>query len=298
MTVDRPFVDRPVVELDAATAVARRAAIAWRLPEPTLIRLGMNALYDAGDVILRVGRSSGAAPAGHALVATMRAHGVPTINPVDGLAADLGGYGVSGWERVEQIDAAIDWEAVGAAVRIVHTIPVDALPGDYPVPAPTTFPWWDFETIMRDVGDLLDARAAAGLTAAIDRNADWRDRVSVDGVVCHGDVHPGNVLVASTGPLLIDWDLLCFATPAWDHAMLTTYAERWGGDPAVYPAFCAGYGAPGVDADLARSLGELRNVAATLLRLRAGRTDPSAAAEAEHRLAYWRGDSGAQWRAQ
>jgi hypothetical protein len=298
VTADRPFVDRPVVDLDAAAAVARRAAIVWRLPEPTLIRRGMNALYDAGDVVLRVGRSSGPALAGHALVAAMRAHGVPTINPIDGLAADIDGYGVSGWERVEEIEAAIDWEAVGAAVRIVHTIPFDALPADYPVPAPTTFPWWDFEAIMRDVGDELDARAAAGLSAAIDRNADWRERVSANAVVCHGDVHPGNVLVASTGPLLIDWDLLCLAAPAWDHAMLTTYAERWGGDPAVYSAFSAGYGEPRIDLDLARALGELRNVAATLLRVRAGRTDPSAAAEAEHRLEYWRGDSAAQWRAQ
>jgi hypothetical protein len=34
-------------------------------------------------------------------------------------------------------------------------------------------------------------------------------------------------------------------------------------------------------------------VIATLMRVRAGRTDVVAAAEAERRLRYWRGDAGA-----
>jgi hypothetical protein len=92
---------------------------------------------------------------------------------------------------------------------------------------------------------------------------------------------------------------MCVANPAWDHAMLTTYAERWGGAPDVYAAFAAGYGRPQVDERLAPALGELRNVAATLMRVRAGRNDPTAAEEAERRLRYWRGEVGAPtWRAQ
>jgi hypothetical protein len=43
----------------------------------------------------------------------------------------------------------------------------------------------------------------------------------------------------------------------------------------------------------------MRNVVATLMRVRAGRTDPAAAAEAQRRLRYWRGDTDApQWTAQ
>jgi hypothetical protein len=43
----------------------------------------------------------------------------------------------------------------------------------------------------------------------------------------------------------------------------------------------------------------LRNVAATLMRVRAGRHDPAVRQEAERRLRYWRGDPDApQWRAQ
>jgi hypothetical protein len=44
---------------------------------------------------------------------------------------------------------------------------------------------------------------------------------------------------------------------------------------------------------VAVSLAELRLVAATLMRLRAGTMDPAAMPEAERRLEYWRGDPAA-----
>ncbi len=63
-----------------------------------------------------------------------------------------------------------------------------------------------------------------------------------------------------------------------------------GGDPAVYPAFAEGYGVDQAADELTRTLAELRNVAATLMRVRAGRTNPAARDEAERRLRYWRGE--------
>jgi hypothetical protein len=92
---------------------------------------------------------------------------------------------------------------------------------------------------------------------------------------------------------------MCIAPPGWDHAMLLTLAERWGGDPRAYAEFAVGYGRSLADDVTTRRFAELRNVAATLMRVRAGRTDPAARAEAERRLRYWRCDPEApQWRAQ
>jgi hypothetical protein len=46
-------------------------------------------------------------------------------------------------------------------------------------------------------------------------------------------------------------------------------------------------------------IAELRLVAATLMRVRAARSNPSAKEEAELRLRFWRGDIDApQWHAQ
>ena len=110
----------------------------------------------------------------------------------------------------------------------------------YPTPWCATFPWWQFERLLADVGDLLDAAAldAASTTRSL-AHAEWRgaiDRV----VLCHGDVHPGNVLQTDDGPVLIDWDLLCVGPAGWDHAPLMTWTERWGGEPGLYEAFADG----------------------------------------------------------
>ncbi len=298
----RPFVDRPVTDHTAALAAARQALRGWGMagqPEP--LRAGMNAIFDVPGTgaVVRVGHATAPAAAGHALAGTLAAAGVATVRAVDGWVADIDGFAVSGWERVPETRRAVDWEAIGATVDTVHQLAPSGLPADYPLPSPTVFAWWQFETLLGEVGDDLDAPARVALAAAIERNSWWLAAVGEQQVVCHGDVHPGNVLVAAEGPLLIDWDLLCWAPPAWDHAVLLTWGERWGGAPDVYPRFAAGYGRSFADDPLTLALGELRNVAATLMRVRAGRTDAAAAAEAERRLRYWRGDPDAPaWRAQ
>jgi Ser/Thr protein kinase RdoA (MazF antagonist) len=118
-------------------------------------------------------------------------------------------------------------------------------------------------------------------------------------VLCHGDVHPGNVVATADGAVLLDWDLLCTGPAAWDHAPMMTWTERWGGAPGLYEAFAAGYGRSMRGDDVAESVAALRLVAATLMRLRAGRHDEAARAEAERRLRWWRGDADAPpWQAQ
>jgi hypothetical protein len=299
MNAQRPFVDRAMTEVDAADRAAAEAASSWGLVAPVLLRRGMNALYVCDDVVVRVGHATAPAHLAHELVDVMAARGVPTVTPIAGLASGFGGLAVTAWVRVEKCDDVVDWTAVGAAVRRVHEVPLAEIPGGYPVPSPTAFPWWNFDSLLGEVSDLIDGAALAGITAALDRHAGWRDQLSSDPVVCHGDVHPGNVLMSSDGPLLIDWDLLCTADPAWDHAMLTTYAARWGGDQGVYEAFVGGYGRDLATSGLTIAVAELRNVAATLMRVRAGREIPAARAEAERRLRYWRGDPAApMWTAQ
>lgn len=298
----RPYVDRPVADVERALEAARRALAAWGAArEPELIRVGMNALFGVrGEpVVVRVGYATAPAAAAHALVGELVAAGVPTPPPIDGWATDIDGLAVTAWQRVRETRQAILWERVGAAVAALHRLPADVVPAEYPVPSPTAFPWWDFAALLADVGPDLDDVSRRGIEAAVERNAWWVHAVGEGAVVCHGDVHPGNVLVSAGGPLLTDWDLLCRAGPAWDHAALATWAERWGGDPEMYPRFAEGYGRSFADDPLTVALGELRNVAATLMRVRAGRRDAAAANEAERRLRYWRGDPDAPpWVAQ
>jgi hypothetical protein len=275
-------------------ALAGQAAREWGLPEPVLVRVGMNSLFTAGDdVVLRVG---------HRVVpAEVERHFLTSVSRLDvripGRLRDRegpNGLFVTAIERVHP-HGEVDWRHVGAMIRRVHSIhPID-VPG---LPFCGDFPHWQFDRLLDDVRDSLDPLALRGLQAAVERADGWVERARQVQVVCHGDVHPGNVMATDEGPVLLDWDLRCFAPAAWDHGPLMTWSSRWGGAPGIYEAFADGYGASLRGDWMAERVAELRNVAATLMRLRAGRTDPSAAAEAERRLRFWRGDPDApQWTA-
>lgn len=299
----RPYVDRPVDDVAVADSVAREAAAALGLTvpgrAPVRVRVGMNALYECGDTVLRVGRPSAPAALAIALAERLLELGVAVPRPAGDRAYEADGMSVTAWHRIEPSPLPIDWGEVGRIVRRVHALDATDIPAGYPLPSPTGFPWWDFTSVRADIADHIDPAALAGLDAAIERHRDWHELVAAGPVVCHGDVHPGNVMMTAAGPVLLDWDLMCLAHPGWDHAMLLTLAERWGGDPAVYPAFAVGYGRSLAGDPAARAFAELRNVAATLMRVRAGISDPAARAEAERRLRHWRGDPTAPaWSAQ
>jgi Ser/Thr protein kinase RdoA (MazF antagonist) len=299
MRADRPFVDAPAGPLGPLQAAASAAAVTWHVGEPELVRVGMNGIFVAGDTVLRVSRPTVAGGVALELAVTLGEHGVRVPRPARAEVVEHRGLCVTAWERIRPSGGPIDWRTVGRHVARLHAIAPDALPSGYPLPSPASFPWWDFARLLADVDDLLDDAARDGLERALDEHLGWTDLLASSTVVCHGDVHPGNVVQADEGPVLLDWDLLCLGPAAWDHAPMMTWASRWGGDANEYEAFAEGAGWCGRGDALAEALATLRLVAATLMRLRAGRSDASARDEAERRLRWWRGDPDAPaWRAQ
>lgn len=266
-------------------AAAMAAARAWGYPQPELLRHGMAGVFAAGaDVVLRVGpaRAAAVAPAEELLAA-----GVRVPRPLRHEQFAHGAWSVTAVERVHA-EGSIDWEAVGEMVARVHGLPVRALPwcGE--------FAWWQFDDVLGDVAADIDDVALAALRDAVRRSTPLLDAARHGPlVVCHGDVHPGNVVPTRAGPVLLDWDQVCLGPAAWDHAALLTWTERWGGEAGMYEAFSAGYGRSVRGDRLAEALAELRLVAATAMRVRAGRADPAAAAEASRRLRWWRGEPDA-----
>jgi len=298
--VTRAYVDRRVSDLTGASRAAEHAAELWGLATPVMIRHGMNAIFRCGDTVLRVATPNAPAQASIDLATTLEGHGISVLRSRRERAIEVNGFAVTAWPFVEAVAAPIDWTEVGVAVRSVHDLSASSLPEQLPQPSPTDFPWWDHEALLAEVGGCLDPAAEAGIRAAVVRHRGWDDFVGSDAVVvCHGDVHPGNVIMGADGPVLIDWDLLCRAPRGWDHAALMTWTERWGGDPGVYDRFADGYGWSARGDRHAEAFAELRLVAATLMRLKVALADPAARPEAERRLAYWRGDVDAPaWRAQ
>jgi Ser/Thr protein kinase RdoA (MazF antagonist) len=285
---EAPFVAQPAGPAALTDAAAETAAERWGLPAPTPVRAGMTAIYAAGDSILRVAVTTAPAEQAIELAEQLIDAGLRVVRPRRRDAVHVGDLSVTAWERLVPTDDPVDWRAVGSMVARVHAIAPADLPVGYPLPRARSLPWWQFRTLLDAVGDdELDPDARAGIEAAVARHGWWADAPGA--VVCHGDVHPGNVLATSAGTVLLDWDLLCRAPPAWDHAMLVRI-ERWGGEPSWYDEFAAGYGASWREDPLTRAVAELRLAAASLMRLVAARGDPGAGPEARRRLAYWRGD--------
>lgn len=290
-----PYVAAPVEDRAAAAEVAVAAAERWGLKIDLAAPLsaGMSIVYAGPSAVVRVARTTAPAAASHALAAALHDAEVPAPQALDGCAEDIDGFAATAWQRIRETRRPIDWEATGEAIRRVHDLPPAQLPAEYPLSRPQDFPWWSIDEMLAQVAGEIDASALDGLQTTIDASAQALAVLDTEQVVCHGDVHHNNVMMSGGGPVLIDWDLMCWSNPMWDHAFLLDYTRRWGGPAHAYDAFAAGYGRSyRGDAD-AEMVAELRNVVATLLRLRAGTHDPNAAAEAQQRLRYWRGDPSA-----
>ena len=69
--------------------------------------------------------------------------------------------------------------------------------------------WMD--TAFRLSGDIVPKHIASGIRALIDRLQQPGDGL------CHGDIHPENVIMTADGPRLIDWTFSIRAPAAFDH---------------------------------------------------------------------------------
>ena len=295
----RPFVIEPPGDVATVTACALVAAEHWGLPTPTLLRLGMNGIFAAGNVMLRVSRPTAPGENAMRLAELLTDHGVRVPQYVRDDAFSVDGHVVFAIESIATV-GAVDWVAVGEMIRRLHQFEPASISAVFPTPWCGSFPWWEFAATFDAVRPLLDATSARALADSIARNlpvlhAARSDRL----VVCHGDVHPGNVVQGVHGPVLLDWDLVCLGPAGWDHAPLMTWTSRWGGEPGLYESFAAGYGRSLRGDTTAAAIAELRLVAATLMRLKAAQRNPAALPEALRRLQWWRGESDApMWQAQ
>lgn len=305
MKVQRPFVSVPVEAPDAAHRVAATAARVWGLPEPTPLRVSMNATFDCGEVVIRVGRPNAPAEVGLRLLDELAGCGVSVPVPMPLAPVRSDGLTAVALRRIEVLDIPVDWRAVGSMATRIHRIDPASLPDGYPIVDPRSLPWWDVAALLDEVAsstafdDLVDARSARALAGAVGRCRGWAEQL--DGgaaVVCHGDLHPGNVVMTSGGPVLLDWDLMAHAPALWDHVPLLAQLGPWGGDPEWYRCFAEGAGVDHSASDVAMRLAETRNLAATLMRIRSALVDVGARREVAVRLAYWRGEPAApRWTA-
>ncbi len=260
------------------------------------MRSGVNDVYVVDDLVIRLAPPSAdiERQAKAANLLTESGIAIPTL--VDWGIVDNRPF--TAWERVEadpSID--VDFRELGHEIGRLHHID-PSLATDV-----LALPWCD-EASWLDLDAGLDAADAANvvprgdieiLRACWEQLRSWGERCRATGspVICHGDVHPQNVIMREGKAIVIDWDTICLGPPQWDHAALLTWSSRWGGRPSAYPDFAVGYDTSFSGDQLANDLARLRLLAPTVNLIARGATSARHAAEAQIRIKYWRGEEGA-----
>ena len=273
----------------------------------------MNAVYKVmsaqGPLIMRVSRPTGTTGPAIEFAQYLQRNGLEVPAPSSVVPFRHDEIEITLWEFIEpDPKQLVDWRAIGTFVRRLHDIDPNDIAKFYPLPKATSFPWWNFDHLLDELRPTFTDDDHAILMKrwqALRPYFDAAQNINLESsanrsVLCHGDIHPGNVIVnRTTGrPVLLDWDLLSVAPREWDHAALLTWASRWGGPTSTYSDFAQGYGTDFSSNDLANALAELRLLSATLMRWRASLSTPDARVEAENRMKWWRQDPTApMWQA-
>jgi Ser/Thr protein kinase RdoA (MazF antagonist) len=276
-----------------AAMIARRHGIKDPIKP---LRTGANHVFRAGDVVVRVAPQSADVSSQLALARWLVSEGFPVPAPLAD-AEIIGGATLSLWEYIHADERrALDFEQLGDLVARLHRVAPARVTDVVALPFCGDAAWLAVERnlALAEAANVVDADGLAALRRECVALRDWQKRARRDVlVVCHGDVHPQNVLMRGDDVVLIDWDAICIGPPAWDHAALMTWADRWGGAAHTYPNFARGYGADLRQSSLAQELAALRLLAPTINMIINGASNPTYAAEAKARMRYWLGDPAA-----
>ena len=287
-----PFVSQPVVDRGQAQTRAQECAKELGAQDLTPIRESMCSTFRANDIVFRVGHFRSEPSTAQRLASMLRNAEFRVPDVISTWQLDETGLGVIAYENIPETGEPIDWHEVGRMIRRLHTdIAASDVPADYPIASPTSLPWWNFgEMLTRlEATELVPSQQRLMLQEAAERGAEWSHIVSTTpSVLTHGDVHPGNVLMSEDGPVLIDWDLLSTAPSLWAHVPLRAWSKPpWDGNGDAYAAFAAGYGAVEWESDSLDVVVEMRNLAATVMKLIASASNGVIDEEAALRLEYW-----------
>ena len=287
-----PFVSQPVSDRGNARARAKQCAKELGATDLTPIRESMCSTFRADGAVLRVGHFTSDPSTAQRLATMLRETEFLVPDVIATWQQDETGLGVIAYEVVQETGQATDWREVGRIIRRLHTdIAPSEIPTGYPIATPTHLPWWNFGAILTrlEATALVPSQHLSTLHEAAERGADWTNIVeTTPNVLTHGDIHPGNILMSEDGPVLIDWDLLSTASPLWDHVPLKAWSmPPWQGNPDAYTAFAAGYGAVDWESDSLDVVVEMRNLAATVMKLIASASTGIIDEEAARRLEYW-----------
>jgi aminoglycoside phosphotransferase (APT) family kinase protein len=290
--------------MDEATARTVLAAAARRphsalhglaAEDAPLLALGENAVFGAGDLVVKIARAPELLDRTRREVATARwleDLEVPAVRAAAGEPELVDGHPVSLWHRLPDPVRPAEARDLAELLRVVHTLPAP------PFPLPRRELLGGVERWLTLAGDAIDPEDAAYLRARRDGFAAEAAALTphlTPGPV-HGDALPRNVLVGPDGPVLMDLETFSSDFREHDLVVMALSHDRYGLPAEAYDAFTAAYGWDVREWDGCAVLRGARETASCAWVAQHAPANPKARAEFERRVASLRdNDPAVRW---
>ncbi|MGW7204615.1 phosphotransferase enzyme family protein [Streptomyces sp. NPDC054837] len=274
-------------------------AAAGVLPGPAagarLLALGENAVFAAGDLVVKVGRDAELLDRARReldIAAWLAEAEVPAVRAAEPKALLVEGHPVTVWHRLPDPVRPAEPRDLAELLRVVHALPSPAFA------LPPRELLGGVERWLRLAGDAIDPADAAYLRQRRDGFAAAAAALTPQlppGPI-HGDALPRNVHIGPDGPVLVD--LETFSTDLREHdlVVMALSRDRYGLPAAAYESFTEAYGWDVREWEGCGVLRGARETASCAWVAQHAPVNPAASAEFERRVASLRdGDETVRW---
>ncbi|MES4887227.1 aminoglycoside phosphotransferase family protein [Streptomyces sp. NPDC096012] len=274
-------------------------AAAGVLPGPAgdarLLALGENAVFAAGDLVVKVGRGAELMErAGRELdvAGWLAGAGVPAVRAAESEPRLVQGHPVTVWHRLPDPVRPAEPRDLALLLRIVHALPAP----DFALPPRELL--GGVERWLRLAGDAIDPADAAYLRARRDGFAAAAAALSprlTPGPI-HGDALPRNVHIGPDGPVLVDLETFSADLREHDLVVMALSRDRYGLPGEAYDSFAEAYGWDVREWEGCSVLRGARETASCAWVAQHAPASPKALAEFRRRVASLRyGDATVRW---
>ncbi|MFI6658011.1 phosphotransferase enzyme family protein [Streptomyces sp. NPDC050523] len=269
------------------------------LPGPArdarLLALGENAVFAAGDLVVKVGRDAELLDRARReldIALWLAEAGVPAVRAAEPKPRLVEGHPVTVWHRLPDPVRDAEPRDLAELLRVVHALPVPSFR------LPPRELLGGVERWLRLAGDAIAPADAAYLRARRDGFASAAAALTprlAPGPI-HGDALPRNVHVGPDGPVLVDLETFSSDLREHDLVVMALSRDRYGLPAAAYDGFVSAYGWDVREWEGCSVLRGARETASCAWVAQHAPSNPKALAEFGRRVASLRdGDETVRW---
>ncbi|MEU0386306.1 phosphotransferase enzyme family protein [Streptomyces chartreusis] len=282
-------------EARARDVLAAAGVLPGAAREARLLALGENAVFAAGDLVVKVGRHAELLDRARReldIALWLAEAGVPAVRAAEPEPLLVDGHPVTVWHRLPDAVRPAEPRDLAELLRVVHALPAPSFA------LPPRDLLGGVERWLRLAGDAIDPADAAYLR-------ERRDGFAVEAAALtphlppgpiHGDALPRNVHVGADGPVLVDLETVSADLREHDLVVMALSHDRYGLSDEAYESFTEAYGWDVRDWEGCGVLRGARETASCAWVAQHAPGNPKALVEFERRVASLRdGDETVRW---